>query len=134
MVSTPTPLLSADAVMDSVMMGTEAPHARFPCGRHRHKSRRAGAAAPLGATAKSPRWVIAYKYQPETAITQVEAIDAQVGRTGVITPVARLSPVFLAGTTIRNATLHNYDEIERLGVRVGRLRGNRKRRARSSPK
>lgn len=73
----------------------------------------------LGATAKSPRWVIAYKYQPENAETQVEAIDAQVGRTGVITPVARLSPVFLAGTTIRNATLHNYEEIERLGVRVG---------------
>lgn len=72
----------------------------------------------LGATAKSPRWVIAYKYKPEAAVTQVEAIDAQVGRTGVITPVARLAPVFLAGTTIKNATLHNYEEIERLGVRV----------------
>jgi DNA ligase (NAD+) len=71
----------------------------------------------LGATAKSPRWVIAYKYQPETAITRVEHIDAQVGRTGVITPVARLAPVFLAGTTIKNATLHNYEEIERLGLR-----------------
>jgi DNA ligase (NAD+) len=75
--------------------------------------------AALGATAKSPRWVIAYKYRPETAVTCVEAIDAQVGRTGVITPVARLSPVLLAGTTIKNATLHNYDEIERLGVRIG---------------
>jgi DNA ligase (NAD+) len=75
--------------------------------------------AALGATAKSPRWVIAYKYQPETAITQVEAIDAQVGRTGVVTPVARLTPVPLAGTTIKNATLHNYDEIGRLGVRPG---------------
>jgi DNA ligase (NAD+) len=73
----------------------------------------------LGATAKSPRWVIAFKYRPEAAVTQVEAIDAQVGRTGVITPVARLAPVFLAGTTIRNATLHNYEEIGRLGVRVG---------------
>jgi DNA ligase (NAD+) len=73
----------------------------------------------LGATAKSPRWVIAYKYRPEAAVTQVEAIDGQVGRTGVITPVARLAPVFLAGTTIKNATLHNYEEIERLGVRVG---------------
>jgi DNA ligase (NAD+) len=73
----------------------------------------------LGATAKSPRWVIAFKYRPESAVTQVEAIDAQVGRTGVITPVARLSPVFLAGTTIKNATLHNYEEIGRLGVRVG---------------
>jgi DNA ligase (NAD+) len=72
-----------------------------------------------GTTAKSPRWVIAYKYQPEQAITCLEAIDANVGRTGVVTPVARLSPVHLAGTTIRNATLHNYDEIQRLGVRVG---------------
>lgn len=71
----------------------------------------------LGTTAKSPRWVIAYKYQPEQAITQVEKIEANVGRTGVVTPIARLSPVFLAGTTIRNATLHNYDEIGRLGVR-----------------
>jgi DNA ligase (NAD+) len=75
--------------------------------------------AKLGATAKSPRWVIAYKYQPEAAVTQVEAIDAQVGRTGVVTPVARLVPVRLAGTTIKNATLHNYDEVERLGVREG---------------
>lgn len=73
----------------------------------------------LGSTAKSPRWVIAYKYQPEAAVTQVEAIDAQVGRTGVVTPVARLVPVRLAGTTIKNATLHNYDEVQRLGVREG---------------
>lgn len=70
----------------------------------------------LGTTAKSPRWVIAFKYQPERAITQVEKIDENVGRTGVVTPIARLSPVFLAGTTIKNATLHNYDEINRLGL------------------
>ncbi|MBN1578513.1 MAG: NAD-dependent DNA ligase LigA, partial [Chitinispirillaceae bacterium] len=67
----------------------------------------------LGATAKSPRWVIAFKYPPERAVTRLEKIDAQVGRTGVITPIARLTPVVLAGTTIRNATLHNYDEIDR---------------------
>jgi len=73
----------------------------------------------LGATAKSPRWVIAYKYPPQRALTVLEGIEANVGRTGVITPVARLCPVFLAGTTIKNASLHNYDEIERLGVRVG---------------
>ncbi len=73
----------------------------------------------LGTTAKSPRWVIAFKYQPERAVTNVEKIDAQVGRTGVITPIARLTPVLLAGTTIRNATLHNYDEINRLGLREG---------------
>lgn len=73
----------------------------------------------LGTTAKSPRWVIAYKYQPEKAVTQVIKIDENVGRTGVVTPIARLEPVFLAGTTIKNATLHNYDEITRLQIRVG---------------
>jgi DNA ligase (NAD+) len=73
----------------------------------------------LGSTAKAPRWVIAYKYQPESALTKVLAIDAQVGRTGVVTPVARMEPVLLAGTTIRNATLHNYDEVQRLDIRVG---------------
>lgn len=73
----------------------------------------------LGTTSKSPRWVIAYKYQPEQAITQLEKIDCFVGRTGVVTPVARLAPVFLAGTTIKNATLHNFDEIARLGIREG---------------
>jgi len=73
----------------------------------------------LGATAKSPRWVIAYKYPPDTATTTVADIDAQVGRTGVITPVARLEPVLLAGTTIRNATLHNYEEVKRLDIRIG---------------
>jgi DNA ligase (NAD+) len=62
--------------------------------------------------------VIAYKYQPETAITRVLAVEPNVGRTGVVTPVAKLEPVLLAGTTIRNATLHNYDEIKRLDVRV----------------
>jgi len=73
----------------------------------------------LGATAKAPRWVIAFKYQPEIALTQLEKIDAQVGRTGVVTPVARLSPVYVAGTTVKNATLHNYDEVRRLDLREG---------------
>jgi len=73
----------------------------------------------LGYTAKSPRWVIAYKYPAEKALTVVEGIDSNVGRTGVVTPIARLRPVFLAGTTIKNATLHNYDEVRRLDVRVG---------------
>ena len=73
----------------------------------------------LGSTAKSPRWVIAYKYAPEKARTVMEGIEPNVGRTGVVTPVARLRPVFLAGTTIKNATLHNYDEIARLDIRIG---------------
>lgn len=71
----------------------------------------------LGYTSKSPRWVIAYKYQPESAITQVESVELNVGRTGVVTPIAKLTPVFLAGTTIKNATLHNFDEIVRLDLR-----------------
>jgi DNA ligase (NAD+) len=75
----------------------------------------------LGATAKSPRWVIAYKYKPESACTRLLAIDHQVGRTGVITPVARLKPVALSGTTVSNATLHNYDEITKLDIRIGDL-------------
>lgn len=73
----------------------------------------------MGATAKCPRWVIAYKYQPDKALTRLVAIDAQVGRTGVVTPVARMEPVPLAGTTISNASLHNYDEVTRLDARVG---------------
>jgi DNA ligase (NAD+) len=73
----------------------------------------------LGFTSKSPRWVIAYKYAPERAATVVDGVDWSVGRTGVVTPVARLRPVFLGGTVVKNASLHNYDEIKRLGLRVG---------------
>ncbi len=73
----------------------------------------------LGSTNKSPRWVIAYKFQAECAKTRLLGIQTQVGRTGVITPVANLEPVFLAGTTVSRATLHNEDEIRRLDLRVG---------------
>lgn len=73
----------------------------------------------LGTTAKSPRWAVALKFEPEQAEAELLAIDYQVGRTGVITPVARLTPVKLAGTTVKNATLHNFEEIERLSVNVG---------------
>ncbi|MFC1593216.1 NAD-dependent DNA ligase LigA, partial [Candidatus Omnitrophota bacterium] len=73
----------------------------------------------LGATLKNPRWAIAYKFPADQATTDVLDIINQVGRTGVITPVARLKQVECGGVTIQHATLHNFDEIERLGVKVG---------------
>src|SRR5918997_3457934 len=73
----------------------------------------------FGATAKSPRWAIAYKYPARQATTKVIDIIVQVGRTGALTPVAILEPVLLAGTTVARATLHNEDEIKRLDVREG---------------
>jgi DNA ligase (NAD+) len=73
----------------------------------------------LGYTGKAPRWAIAYKYAARAGITQIEDIVPQVGRTGKLTPVAHLKPVFIGGTTVSRATLHNMDEIERLGVKIG---------------
>lgn len=73
----------------------------------------------LGYTGKAPRWAIAYKYAARSGITQVEDIKPQVGRTGKLTPVAWLKPVPIGGTTVSRATLHNMDEIERLGVKIG---------------
>ena len=73
----------------------------------------------LGFTGKAPRWAIAYKYAARSAVTQIEDILVQVGRTGKLTPVAALKPVPIGGTTVSRATLHNMDEIERLGVRIG---------------
>ncbi|MCS7189047.1 MAG: NAD-dependent DNA ligase LigA, partial [Bacteroidia bacterium] len=72
----------------------------------------------LGTTAKAPRWAIAYKYQPEQAITELYSITYQVGRTGYITPVAELKPIKLSGTTVKRASLYNYDEIERLDLHL----------------
>jgi len=80
---------------------------------------RTGLQNELGFTGKAPRWAIAYKYAARAGITKIEGIRVQVGRTGKLTPVAELSPVAIGGTTVRNATLHNMDEIERLGVKIG---------------
>ncbi len=73
----------------------------------------------LGVTGKTPRYAVAYKFAPEEAETRINDITVQVGRTGVLTPVAELEPVFLAGSTISRATLHNADEIERKDIRIG---------------
>ncbi len=73
----------------------------------------------LGFTAKSPRWAIAYKYKSESISTRLNGITYQVGRTGAVTPVAELEPVFLAGTTVKRASLHNANEIARLDLRIG---------------
>jgi DNA ligase (NAD+) len=80
---------------------------------------RIGLQQELGFTGKAPRWAIAYKYAARSGVTKLEDIRVQVGRTGKLTPVAMLAPVLIGGTTVRNATLHNMDEIERLGVKIG---------------
>jgi len=73
----------------------------------------------LGATGRAPRWCISYKFAAEQAQTTVESIDVQVGKSGILTPVANLTPVLLAGTTVKRASLHNFDELKRLGVGQG---------------
>ena len=73
----------------------------------------------LGRTSKAPKWAVAYKFKAEQALTKLQSVTFQVGRTGAITPVANLAPVHLAGTTVKRATLHNADQIEALDLRVG---------------
>ncbi|MDR4504524.1 MAG: NAD-dependent DNA ligase LigA [Candidatus Scalindua sp.] len=73
----------------------------------------------LGATSKAPRWIMSYKYHPEEAVTRIESMRIQIGKTGTLTPVAELQPVRLSGTTVSRATLHNFDEIKRKDIRIG---------------
>src|ERR1700722_2840839 len=80
---------------------------------------RTGLQNELGFTGKAPRWAIAYKYAARGGVTKLENIRWQTGRTGKLTPVAKLVPIAIGGTTVRNATLHNMDEIHRLGVKIG---------------
>ena len=73
----------------------------------------------MGTTSKAPKWAMAYKFPEEESITTINNIEFQVGRTGVITPVAHVEPVTVSGATIQRATLHNFDEVDRLGIKIG---------------
>ena len=111
---------TVDEIMDFInYWGTERSNLGFDIDGIVIKVNNYNQQSTLGSTAKSPRWAIAYKYQAEQAYTQLEKVTYQVGRTGAITPVANLTPVELAGTTVKRASLHNEDIIMSLGVVEG---------------